>query len=224
MSGAEVMRRLGGVADNAEARAGALLRSGLLAGPSPGGTSDINTGAEYSPVSPVWAPSGTDAALNSYLRWPFAPRPASEVAEALRERVERLYSKFLAPGGASVDYAGLSASPEFRTYCDAAAELQAVDLTGLRSNEERIAFWVNIYNALIVHGTALRGSPQTTPERLGFFAKVRSTTCDLRSVNLFSSTARRRKSFCFRRLRANERDPSLSRARAGAVSSACPPA
>lgn len=173
VSGAEVMRRLGGVADNAEARAGALLRSGLLAGPSPGGTSDINTGAEYSPVSPVWAPSGTDAALNSYLRWPFAPRPASEVAEALRERVERLYSKFLAPGGASVDYAGLSASPEFRTYCDAAAELQAVDLTGLRSNEERIAFWVNIYNALIVHGTALRGSPQTTPERLGFFAGLK---------------------------------------------------
>ena len=170
LAGAAVLQLVGGGGD-AEARAGALLRSGLLAGPGTSG--GFSEAAEYRVAAPAWAPSAPSVPLNAYLRWPFPPRPPGEVAEALRGRMERLYARFLAPGGGSVDYSGLSRSSEFREYCDAAAELQAVDLAGLESLQDRIAFWVNVYNALIVHGTALRGAPETTPERLGFFSGLK---------------------------------------------------
>ena len=170
LAGAAVLQLVGG-GEDAEARAGALLRSGLLAGP--GASGGFAEPAEYRAAAPAWAPSAPDAPLNTYLRWPFPPRPAGEVAEALRGRVERLYARYLAPGGGSVDYSGLAGSSEFREYCDAAAELQAVDLAGLESLPDRIAFWVNVYNALIVHGTALRGAPGTTPERLSFFSGLK---------------------------------------------------
>ena len=73
-----------------------------------------------------------------------------QVAEDLRMRVLALYDKHLAPDGRAVDYKGLGADPDFRTFVDATAELQKVDMSAL-SREERMAFWINIYNILVVH-------------------------------------------------------------------------
>ena len=64
-------------------------------------------------------------------------------------RVLALYDKHLAPDGRAVDYKGLGADPDFRTFVDATAELQKIDMSAL-SREERMAFWINIYNILVV--------------------------------------------------------------------------
>ena len=64
-------------------------------------------------------------------------------------RILALYDKYLAPDGRAVDYKGLAADVEFSDFVDATAELQKVDMAGL-SREERMAFWINIYNILVV--------------------------------------------------------------------------
>ena len=72
-----------------------------------------------------------------------------QVAEQLRQSVLALYDKHLAADGKAVDYKGLSADPDFQLFVDATAELQKLDVSAF-SREERLAFWINIYNILVV--------------------------------------------------------------------------
>ena len=72
-----------------------------------------------------------------------------QVAEQLRQSVLALYDKHLAADGKAVDYEGLSADPDFHLFVNATAELQKVDMSPF-SREERLAFWINIYNILVV--------------------------------------------------------------------------
>ena len=72
-----------------------------------------------------------------------------QVAEQLRESVLALYDKHLAADGKAVDYKGLSTDLEFQLFVDATAELQKLDMSAF-SREERLAFWINIYNILVV--------------------------------------------------------------------------
>ena len=73
----------------------------------------------------------------------------SQVAQQLMECVLALYDKHLAASGKSVDYKGLAADPGFQLFVDATAELQKLDVSAF-AREERMAFWINIYNILVV--------------------------------------------------------------------------
>ncbi len=67
-----------------------------------------------------------------------------------------LYSNFLSSDGKAVDYEGIKASAIFRDYVDLASQLVSVDITSLTSNELK-SFVINVYNALVVHGTTVLG-------------------------------------------------------------------
>jgi len=110
--------------------------------------------------------------LNVHYAWEGAARPASQVATDLRELIVALYDKFLSPDGKQVDYDGMKADPLFLEYVNASAELQAVSLSDL-GRRERIAFFINIYNALIVHGTIVREVPDNLLKRLSFFSSLK---------------------------------------------------
>ena len=71
------------------------------------------------------------------------------MAEQLRKSILALYDKHLAADGKAVDYKGLAADPDFRLFVDATAELQKLDVSDF-SREQRMAFWINIYNILVV--------------------------------------------------------------------------
>lgn len=70
--------------------------------------------------------------------------------------------------GDDVDYSTLAKSEDFRQYTLAAAELQRVQLTAL-NHDERIAFFVNCYNALCLHGYVSHGPPTSVIRRWIFF-------------------------------------------------------
>ncbi|KAK9842350.1 hypothetical protein WJX81_008014 [Elliptochloris bilobata] len=110
--------------------------------------------------------------LNAHFAWAGAVRPAPQVAEDLRQRILALYDRHLAPDGRAVDYAALGADPAFAAFCTAAAELQVVDMAGL-SREERMAFYINVYNQLIVHALVLFGPAEGTLKRLRWFDSVK---------------------------------------------------
>ena len=118
--------------------------------------------------SPRAYPGRPAAPLNARRRWRGARRDARVVAASLRERVLALYDAYLSSDGSRVDYAGMRASPEFDAYVDAAAELQTVDVHAL-TRAERVAFFLNVYNALVVHVTAVVGPPSGFFDRLSYF-------------------------------------------------------
>lgn len=100
-----------------------------------------------------------------------AQRKAEEVAEDLRKLILQIFAAFLSPDGKSVNYKGIKESQMFETYKAMARELQRVDLKEL-SKEGKLSFFINIYNALVIHGNIERGTPTNTYQRYKFFSTV----------------------------------------------------
>jgi glutaredoxin len=110
-------------------------------------------------------------ALNAKLSYACIPRPATEVAEDLRRYILEIHADFLSEDGYWVDYRGISKSHKFEAYVRATAELKRVDLFSL-SVSEKIAFFVNVYNALVVHGFVVLGPPTNHLKRYRFFSST----------------------------------------------------
>ena len=129
------------------------------------------------------APALGCAPLNAAKLFTGEPRDAKTVVEDVRRRILKLYDAFLSSDGRAVDYAGIAASDDFKDFVQASEELQRVNLNAL-TREERMAFFINVYNALVIHGTCVFGTPKNTLERLDFFSKVsynidgHNYTCD----------------------------------------------
>lgn len=83
-------------------------------------------------------------------------RPAldagGDIASALKSTMNRWRSEGLNLETGRVDYERLARSQVFEEYRPLAAALRGFDPGGLATDEERRAFWINIYNALLIHG------------------------------------------------------------------------
>ncbi|KAA8496760.1 hypothetical protein FVE85_0489 [Porphyridium purpureum] len=94
-----------------------------------------------------------------------------KIAASLRGRILDMYVQFLSEDGSAVDYKALRNSLEFRDYQVVAQQLRDVQ-PQLLNRTERIAFFLNVYNALIIHGLAILDSPPSNLlQRLLFYAK-----------------------------------------------------
>ncbi|XP_047225605.1 uncharacterized protein zgc:152951 isoform X1 [Girardinichthys multiradiatus] len=100
-----------------------------------------------------------------------SPIQAAELSLLLREMILKLFSEHLSADGKSVDYKGMSVDPAFERYCELAIQLQRVELLSL-SREEKLAFFINIYNALVIHGYMRLGAPTNMWQRYKFFNYV----------------------------------------------------
>jgi hypothetical protein len=96
---------------------------------------------------------------------------AAEVAERLQRAVLGAIGAFTRADG-RLDYRALRASPEWAAAAAAADALPAVDLGGVAARAARLAFWINVYNALVFHGVVALGVRRTVREVRGFFARV----------------------------------------------------
>lgn len=76
---------------------------------------------------------------------------ALPAAACLRRRSFELKEAALTPGG-GFDYRRVGGSEPHRRMCAAAATVRAVDPSGL-CDSERLAFWVNVYNALVIQAS-----------------------------------------------------------------------
>ncbi|XP_020775994.2 LOW QUALITY PROTEIN: uncharacterized protein zgc:152951 [Boleophthalmus pectinirostris] len=111
------------------------------------------------------------SALNAGQTAACSPIQAAELSLILRDLILKLFSQHLSADGKFVDYKGMSANPAFERYCDLAIQLQRVELLSL-SREEKLAFFINIYNALVIHGFLRLGAPTNMWQRYKFFNYV----------------------------------------------------
>ncbi len=106
---------------------------------------------------------------------PAVGRDAPGVAVDLKRAVNDLVALAGNLSGDRFDYARLGDSPayqEYRTTC--AASLRTLDLTTLTSREARLAFWINVYNALVIDAViAFNVRRSVTEGRLGYLAFFR---------------------------------------------------
>ncbi|CAL8371111.1 unnamed protein product [Arctogadus glacialis] len=110
-------------------------------------------------------------ALNAGQTAACTPLQAAELSSIMREIVLKLFSDHLSADGKRVDYKAMKVSPLFERYCDMAVQLQRVELASL-TREEKLAFFINTYNALVIHGYLRLGPPTSMWQRYRFFNYV----------------------------------------------------
>ncbi|XP_076885542.1 uncharacterized protein LOC143535096 [Bidens hawaiensis] len=69
-----------------------------------------------------------------------------------------ILESYASEDGCNLDYLGISNSEEFRRYVNLMQELQRVDISTL-SVSERLAFFLNLHNAMVIHGVISVGHP-----------------------------------------------------------------
>lgn len=67
-----------------------------------------------------------------------------------------------------VDYPGITADARFSAYVQ---NLDRIDPGEFRAREEKLAFWINAYNALAIQGILIGDSPFTTTGKYRYFVK-----------------------------------------------------
>jgi hypothetical protein len=98
-----------------------------------------------------------------------------EVGAKLRRALLVLHSEFMTTAG--VDYRRMRDSPLFHAYRVAALDLQLLDLAAMSAMfraqpDEGLAFFLNIYNSLVIHATIQVGAAQGFLQRFAFFSKI----------------------------------------------------
>ena len=101
--------------------------------------------------------------------------PGPELSTALRRAANTLKAAGVDEAGEHVDYARLRASAAYAALRnELTPQLRGLDLATLAAHEERLAFWINLYNVLIVDAILTFGTQRSVTEgRLGLLAFFR---------------------------------------------------
>jgi hypothetical protein len=96
---------------------------------------------------------------------------AAAAAEGLQRAMLGAVGRFTRPDG-RLDYRALRGSREWAEAAARAGALPAVSLGDLTGRRLRLAFWINVYNALVFHGIVALGIRRTVREMRGFYGRV----------------------------------------------------
>lgn len=100
------------------------------------------------------------------------PSGDRDISRALKEKINALKGDFFDVKKGGVDYGALKRSEAFEEYKATAGLLCAFPLDSLQTREAKLAFWINLYNALVVHGIAELNVEKSVKEVPSFFGRV----------------------------------------------------
>ncbi len=98
--------------------------------------------------------------------------PAESIAEELKHLMNLLRGAFFNTAAGRVAYERMADSALYRDYVRCARHLQDFDLDRLRSREERLAFWINLFNVLVIHGVIALEIRDSVREVTRFFRRI----------------------------------------------------
>jgi len=104
-------------------------------------------------------------------RFSFRKNDAAAIASEMGTCIISLRDRFVSLDGKEVDYVALGKHPLYFRYVLLTIRLQEFDLTPL-SILERKTFFLNLYNALVIHATVCVGTQKTALERSTFFGSM----------------------------------------------------
>jgi len=98
--------------------------------------------------------------------------PKRGLSQEMLAAIRELKGRFCDTGTGRVDYPAIAASDEYRAYRGLTARLGRFDLLNLRERDEKLAFWINLYNTVVVDGVIALGIADSVQEVPGFFRRV----------------------------------------------------
>ena len=94
--------------------------------------------------------SNPDAVLNSPGISPEGIPGNGSLDVEIKESLNRIKAEAVSDDGKKVDYARLAQSPIYQEHKKLVSQLNTYDYHALPSREEKLAFWINLYNALVL--------------------------------------------------------------------------
>ncbi|MBF2053317.1 MAG: DUF547 domain-containing protein [Candidatus Sericytochromatia bacterium] len=95
---------------------------------------------------------------------------AAVLAGSLRQAMQQLKGDFFTSAG--VDYRAMKASEAYADYQKLSAQLQQVDLQTLPDEAHKLAFWINLYNVLVMDGILALNVQRSVKDVPRFFQRV----------------------------------------------------
>ncbi|XP_047330750.1 uncharacterized protein LOC124934290 [Impatiens glandulifera] len=100
----------------------------------------------------------------------FEPKSAASVSSKLTKIMWAILESYASEDRHHLDYMGISNSEEFRRYVNLVQDLQRMNI-GELLEEERLAFFLNLYNAMVIHAVIRVGPPgEGVIDRRSFFS------------------------------------------------------
>ncbi|MCK5219858.1 DUF547 domain-containing protein, partial [bacterium] len=99
------------------------------------------------------------------------PAPAI-IDQELKKLLVTLKGAFFNSQTGKVNYLEMKNSPDYQKYLALAKNLAGFDPFALKSDSSKIAFWLNIYNILIIHGVIELVIQESVKEVSGFFTRI----------------------------------------------------
>ncbi|KAL7001460.1 hypothetical protein U1Q18_002612 [Sarracenia purpurea var. burkii] len=97
------------------------------------------------------------------------PKPAAMVSQRLAKIMSAVLESYASEDRHHLDYVGISYSEEFRRYVNLVHDLHRVNVVVL-SADEKLAFFLNLYNAMVIHAVIRVGHPGGVIDRRSFFS------------------------------------------------------
>ncbi|KAK6257432.1 hypothetical protein QUC31_000891 [Theobroma cacao] len=100
------------------------------------------------------------------------PKPITEIASRLRFLSYAIFEAYASEDGRHVDYRSIHGSEEFARYLRIVQELQRVEVQDM-PREEKLAFFINLYNMMAIHAILVWGHPTGQLERRKLFGEFK---------------------------------------------------
>lgn len=109
----------------------------------------------------VWALGEPDCAIHATHTGTVTP----DIAAELRATMNRLKAQAISADGMRVNYAEVRCSDDYAHYrAQLLPQLAGFDPTALRTRAERMAFWINLYNAIVIDAVITAGVRRSVTE------------------------------------------------------------
>jgi len=105
--------------------------------------------------------------------------PVKDIAMKLKDSMNILRGAFFETKRGRVAYEQMERSEAYRKYVESSYSLKKMELEELKSREERLAFWINLYNVIVIHGVIKLGIRDSVKEVGNFFRRVQYQIGDL---------------------------------------------
>ncbi|KAG5037091.1 hypothetical protein AAZX31_07G077400 [Glycine max] len=97
------------------------------------------------------------------------PKTADSICARLTKIMSAILESYASDDRQHVDYEAISRSEEFRRYVNLTQDLQRVNLLELSENE-KLAFFLNLYNAMVIHAVISVGCQEGVIDRRSFLS------------------------------------------------------
>ena len=97
---------------------------------------------------------------------------SAEISARLKILLNTLQGAFFNVEEGKVNYQGMKRSKSFREYLELAKKLNNFSPSILKDDKEKKAFWINIYNILIIHGVIELEVQRSVMEIVNFFRRI----------------------------------------------------